>query len=321
MSGSDEEFSDVGDIVPDDDDDHDDTDEAEIEPDGEDVLESEEEEEDEDGEDEEEEDEGEEAKDEVDDVDEEDNELLWSSDDETGEESRPRVQVTPQNPSTFIFEASNQAFKDYVMLLPSGSVWNTNRAVDMDRVVQQMITARGYLSMNSVDDAKQYLDQTVINIINKTMGEGITIAFNNRGRLCGCFELKPAKVGIKEARIIQEIAKKVLLQEVILITVAGVTPVAKRLLDSSVKNVSIFMRDELNRNYCQHQLVPHQTALTDTEAAQFLKKGKMERKHLPIMNKGDPIAKYHGWTAGTIVCCRRVMGDAHEPHNYYRVVK
>ena len=79
----------------------------------------------------------------------------------------------------------------------------------------------------------------------------------------------------------------------------GSNKIEKQLLEYN--NVEVFTDDELLVNVIDNYLVPKHIVLTDTEATEYLKEYKLERKNLMKIYNLDPIAKYYNVKVGQIL--------------------
>jgi DNA-directed RNA polymerase subunit H (RpoH/RPB5) len=249
---------------------------------------------------------------------------------ETPTLARQRPHTTPV--SKFVYETSSQAFRDYTNLFrgavhQSQSLEQTmqweSECKSFDRVLQQMIISRGFMVF-SLPNSTDYIPEATIKKLLAVIGHhpNMTIAFNPRGGILLTVHVKgKSKLGIETARRIEKVCKRINPLQLVIITRQGVTPSAKKLFVGLLKNTQFFLTTELEKNYSLHKLVPRQTALDAKETAALLKKYSIQLMNLPKMNKIDPIAKFFGWSSGTVVKSIRKFGEALEPYVYYRVVK
>lgn len=99
----------------------------------------------------------------------------------------------------------------------------------------------------------------------------------------------------------------------LLISPTRLSPDAKR--EIIIDNLSLMSQDFLLVPVGRHKMVPKHTALTKSEAHEFLSHRKILLNQLPHLKKSDPVSAYYGFTIGTIVKIDR-------PGNipYFRVV-
>jgi len=58
--------------------------------------------------------------------------------------------------------------------------------------------------------------------------------------------------------------------------------------------VEVFLRSELVVNITRHELVPKHVVMTDQDKKTLLKRYHLQEKHLPRIQKSDPISRYFG---------------------------
>ena len=95
----------------------------------------------------------------------------------------------------------------------------------------------------------------------------------------------------------------------------------EKLLNKNVR-VQVFLESELTYNPTLSNETPRHVALTESEK-KFKLRLKIGYGGLQIINKNDPIAKYYGWTPGTIVKIYRDDSDLHTINDEslnYRIV-
>ncbi|KAJ1492235.1 RNA polymerase Rpb5, C-terminal domain-containing protein, partial [Baffinella frigidus] len=58
--------------------------------------------------------------------------------------------------------------------------------------------------------------------------------------------------------------------------------------------VQVFLAGELKVNITRHELVPKHLVLADEEKRTLLRRYHLQEKHLPRIQKADPISRYYG---------------------------
>jgi DNA-directed RNA polymerase I, II, and III subunit RPABC1 len=74
--------------------------------------------------------------------------------------------------------------------------------------------------------------------------------------------------------------------------------------------IEIFLASEMKVNITLHELVPKHTVLTDEQKKQLLKRYNLQEKHLPRIQKSDPIARYYGLERRSVVRIERASETA-----------
>mmetsp|Transcript_22219 Transcript_22219/g.51272 ORF Transcript_22219/g.51272 Transcript_22219/m.51272 type:complete len:240 (+) Transcript_22219:64-783(+) len=64
--------------------------------------------------------------------------------------------------------------------------------------------------------------------------------------------------------------------------------------DKSDWRVEVFLAGELKVNITRHELVPKHLVLADEEKRTLLRRYHLQEKHLPRIQKADPISRYYG---------------------------
>ena len=151
-------------------------------------------------------------------------------------------------------------------------------------------------------------------------GVNVITAYNKKDKWLVIFYVS-SKLSIHIARDIHACLEQYTdhVAQVVVVTAAGVTSVAKHTL--SFENLQVFEHTELVVNYTKHKLVPDQKALSRTETDKVLHRYHLKKSQLPTMARYDPIAKFYGWTPGTVIRCTKRLGQAMEEYISYRVVR
>jgi hypothetical protein len=115
------------------------------------------------------------------------------------------------------------------------------------------------------------------------------------------------KLGITRIRDIETTVKSnQAVKQIIVVTVAGITPAAQKLLnDMEDCQVSCFLHTELERFVLDHELNAKSHVLT-----QNLPDVRVQNNQIPVFSANDIVSKMHGWTPNTLVLCERQYGGA-----------
>ena len=175
------------------------------------------------------------------------------------------------------------------------------------KTIGELIQARGF----KIDTShKLHHFKTVDSIIStNTKGHILLILYAN------------SKVSIQLGREIDQYITNDKIQQIVIVTSEGITPIAKKLLMINKCNVQFFHRLELTVNYTKHKLVPFQKKLEDHEIQVKLKKYNLTKQQLATMNRTDPIVKFYGWKAGSVIQCIKNLGLSMESYETLRLVK
>jgi DNA-directed RNA polymerase subunit H (RpoH/RPB5) len=131
------------------------------------------------------------------------------------------------------------------------------------------------------------------------------------------------KVSIQLSREIDQcITNNTKIRQLVIVTSEGITPIAKKLLMITKScNVQFFHFMELIVNYTKHKLVPFHKKLEDKEIQEKFKKYNLTKQQLATMDRTDPIVKFYGWKAGSIIQCIKKLGLSMESYESLRLVK
>jgi DNA-directed RNA polymerase I, II, and III subunit RPABC1 len=96
--------------------------------------------------------------------------------------------------------------------------------------------------------------------------------------------------------------------------------VTKELQKPSLKNVEIFLKNNMIFNITHHELVPKHILLTTNEEKEILERYNTTKGKLPKISISDPIVKYYGMKTNQIC---KIIRKSPEVGNYiyYRLVR
>ena len=173
-------------------------------------------------------------------------------------------------------------------------------------VLQQMLTDRRYTALRSIGHGTDPLL--------------VCSCRNLKGEACLVYATQEVKVGVKTLRRVRVESKATGAAHLILLTREGLTHFATRELQVDVGLVTeIFRKEELSFNVTQHRLVPPHRLLTAAERRRVLAVLESKAGALPKLRASDPVARYYGWTAGSVIRIDRSIGTL-EPETAFRVV-
>jgi DNA-directed RNA polymerase I, II, and III subunit RPABC1 len=89
----------------------------------------------------------------------------------------------------------------------------------------------------------------------------------------------------------------------LLIVPTKLSPQARK--EASRSNLGIMLHEELSFNVSTHCMVPKHTEISKHDAEIFFESRKLDPHQLPLLRESDPIAKYYGYTKGTLVKIER----------------
>lgn len=165
-------------------------------------------------------------------------------------------------------------------------------------------TCREMLRDRGFDDVHEHELERDIN------GCGLVLAgtCSNTGARLTVHICTEDRVGVKFARSVLETSEEGVSN--VIVSIDGPTPFTRK----ECQRVQFFTALELCKNVTRHCLVPAHTRI---EADQL--PGGMRVNNLPRILETDRVVQYYGWSCGTVVKIKRVMGG-YEPINYFRVV-
>ena len=141
-----------------------------------------------------------------------------------------------------------------------------------------------------------------------------------KGELCLAYFTQETKVGVKTLRAVRSECKAAGGAHLILVAPEGLTHFASReLAVEDGLHVEIFRKDELSFNVTKHRLVPPHRLLSAAERRQVLASLGCKPSALPKLRASDPVARYYGWPAGSVVRIDRSVGTL-EPEAVFRAV-
>jgi DNA-directed RNA polymerase I, II, and III subunit RPABC1 len=129
-------------------------------------------------------------------------------------------------------------------------------------------------------------------------------------------------LGVAPIRHIASIMAAAQCQHGILVVAAGLTaPAAAQLrdLESNGTLLTAFTENELMVDIYEHEKVPLHVPLTAAQKQALLKQYKLTDRHLPEMQRQDPMARYLGLVVGDVVRIHRVSPTVGYDI-YYRIV-
>jgi DNA-directed RNA polymerase subunit H (RpoH/RPB5) len=234
--------------------------------------------------------------------------------DENDEPDKSRSTGKGDIKQSVITKSTKQAFVNYLQNISKPLVTNASASDSILSVVHSMFLSRGFtLLTNPVKVEYKHLKSLLLRKKN------VIVGVRNKETMC-VFFTKDAKLGIQNAREIEETITNFQINQVVVITTDGVTPVAMKLLLHVKCLIHFFQTHELMKKYTDHALIPIQRQLTESETKDFLLINMAKLDKLPKMSRLDPIAKFNGWGPGSIISSIRLLGDSAEPYEYWRVI-
>jgi len=236
------------------------------------------------------------------------------------EEEKPTVQGKGDEKQSVITKSTQNAFVNYLKQVTKKAVSSQHSpTIDKDQmnaVVHTLIVARGFSVLQKPIPPRH---SNLKSLISGKRAVHIGVKSDSDERLCVFFG-NTGKLGVQTAREIVKCIAKHHIDQVVIITEEGVTPVAIKSMLSLPCTVHFFRAEELVKNYTLHTLLPQQKPLSQEQEQRFLTKKKLQKKDMLQMSRVDPIVKFYGWSTGTIIQCTRIRGETSEPHVTYRVV-
>ena len=160
--------------------------------------------------------------------------------------------------------------------------WVTNQAT---RVLQEMLTDRGYTSIELLGDHQAFANGGMI------MRAKVPI-------VCDVICV-PEKIGVKMLRSIEDEYDKKL---VIVVTLHKPTPPCLRQLAKVGSCCSVYDIGFLVRNVTRHKMVPKHEIVSKAEISQICKRWRVDDlRRLPVMLKTDPVMRYLGAKVGDVI--------------------
>lgn len=148
-------------------------------------------------------------------------------------------------------------------------------------------------------------------------------ASDSRNESVSVYITEENKVGVKSIRRLKEDCTRSKCKTIILLCPAGLTPFAVKELQVSEEDPTarfeIFRKSELAFNVIRHHLVPPHRVLNLQEKKKLLSDLGTKLGNLPKLKETDPVAKYLGLSAGTVVEIFRSLGSL-ETESFYRAV-
>ena len=89
----------------------------------------------------------------------------------------------------------------------------------------------------------------------------------------------------------------------LLIVPTKLSPQARK--EAARSNLGIMLHEELKFNVAHHCMVPKHVAVSKQDADVFYASRKIDASQLPIIRDTDPVAKYYGYSKGTLVKIER----------------
>ena len=128
------------------------------------------------------------------------------------------------------------------------------------------------------------------------------------------------KMGIKQLREVQEVSEQsggASGADVVIISEMEATPAAGNATGEAEDPApELFLLKAVYFNRTRHEMQPRFRRLTDAEAGEVADKYMVAEDAWAIMRRSDPVARYFGWPAGTVVECTRRFSNT----VYYRKV-
>jgi len=148
------------------------------------------------------------------------------------------------------------------------------------------------------------------------------VSFQIEGRLYLVF-LRGEKFGVSKSRGIVS-SCPVGIESIIVVSKRQPTSQARKELQAACSNcgsrMSLFIYSELLRPYIRHHSVPQHTAVGADEEVSLLKRLCCTKSNLPLLMVDSPVARWYGWSVGTIVHIERRFGGYNQTSDFWRVV-
>ena len=173
-------------------------------------------------------------------------------------------------------------------------------------VLQEMLTDRRYTAVRSIGHGTDPLL--------------VCSCRDVKGDACFVYFTQEPKVGVKTMRRVRSECRAAGAARLILVTRDGLTHFAAReqQADDGLA-VEIFRKSELSFNVTTHRQVPPHRLLSPQERLRVLATLGCKASALPKLRESDRVARYYGWTAGSVVRIDRTIGTL-EPEVVFRVV-
>lgn len=177
--------------------------------------------------------------------------------------------------------------------------------------VNEMFVDRGYELLPKSSWSKKFLQFEDLKVIGKIDDKMLIFTFF----------ATDVKVPVRKIREYVQFMKENQVTHAIIVHAHQITPGAKSELVQY--NIQTFQAKELFYNITRHALVPHHEKVkSDHDVQEIMKRYHIQSKtEFPIYYISDPVVKYYGWTPGTVVKIKRVLGGLKEPEIYYRMIK
>lgn len=138
-----------------------------------------------------------------------------------------------------------------------------------------------------------------------------------------CWPTEP-KIGVGVSKIIDD-AKSSGCSKIIIVTQKGATPSTNTIINNVKATgviITLFTVSETQFNPTKHRLVPKHEPLTKREKMDVLTEFGVTPDQMPVVLSTDPIAKWYGFTKGTVLRITRPSSVlTGETAISYRIVK
>eukprot|EP00286_Rhodomonas_abbreviata_P001690 CAMPEP_0181291014 /NCGR_PEP_ID=MMETSP1101-20121128/1728_1 /TAXON_ID=46948 /ORGANISM="Rhodomonas abbreviata, Strain Caron Lab Isolate" /LENGTH=225 /DNA_ID=CAMNT_0023395351 /DNA_START=181 /DNA_END=855 /DNA_ORIENTATION=- len=186
------------------------------------------------------------------------------------------------------------------------------------RTVCQMLQDRGYIL--SAEDSTELTQQSFHGRFNEKEHKTLTIlaemAVDDEQKIMVFFpvaaaDAKTKKVSVDAVKEIIKLMKKESVNRAIIVVekpllghsqlVLEQETEQQQLKDNPSWRVETFLNGELKVNITRHELVPRHEVLSEDEKKGLLRRYHLQEKHLPRIQKSDPIARYYGLDRKTVI--------------------